>query len=167
MNEAVGTRMDITIDCGHCGGAMRVAREHIHVTVACPHCKHELQPWRVLGGSVELSAWLPEADRPQRRFATEDGYSWRLRWVAGLLGLLLGPWGVHRFYLGFTGIGFLQIIVTIVTFGVGGLWGMIEGALCFAGAIHDVDGLPLRDGHDGLPLQCDANGLPLQRCKIR
>jgi TM2 domain-containing membrane protein YozV len=64
--------------------------------------------------------------------------------VAGALGVLLGPWGVHRFYLGFVGIGVVQIVVTLVTCGVGGLWGFVEGILCFCGAMRDIDGLPLR-----------------------
>ena len=72
-------------------------------------------------------------------------YSWRNRWVAGLLGVFLGPLGVHRMYLGFVGIGILQIVVTFVTLGIGGIWGLIEGVLCLCGAMRDVDGLPLRD----------------------
>ena len=65
--------------------------------------------------------------------------------VAGLLGIFLGPLGVHRMYLGFVGIGILQIIVTFVTLGIGGVWGFIEGVLCLCGAMRDVDGLPLRE----------------------
>ena len=73
------------------------------------------------------------------------GYSWRNRWVAGVLGVLLGGLGVHRFYLGYTGIGVIQIVVSVCTvFIVGPIWGFIEGILCFCGAIRDVDGLPLR-----------------------
>ena len=43
--------------------------------------------------------------------------------VAGLLGIFLGGFRIHRFYLGFTTIGVVQIIVTIVTCGIGALWG--------------------------------------------
>jgi TM2 domain-containing membrane protein YozV len=65
--------------------------------------------------------------------------------VAGALGVLLGGFGVHRFYLGFPGIAVAQIAATILTFGVvGPIWGFIEGILCFCGAMRDVDGLPLR-----------------------
>jgi len=74
-----------------------------------------------------------------------DGYSWRNRWIAGALGVLLGTFGVHRFYLGFTGIGILQIVLILPTAGLSGIWGFIEGILCFCGAMRDVDGLPLRD----------------------
>lgn len=74
-----------------------------------------------------------------------DGYSWRNRWVAGALGVLLGSFGVHRFYLGHTGVGILMIVLCVFTAGiVPGIWGFIEGILCFCGAMRDVDGLPLR-----------------------
>ena len=64
--------------------------------------------------------------------------------VAGLLGIFLGGWGIHNFYLGNTGRGIAQIIVTIVTCGVGALWGLIEGILILTGSINtDADGKPL------------------------
>ena len=64
--------------------------------------------------------------------------------VAGLLGLFLGAWGVHNFYLGNTGRGIAQIIVTFVTCGLGSLWGLIEGILILTGSINtDANGNPL------------------------
>ena len=66
--------------------------------------------------------------------------------AAGLMGVLLGGLGVHRFYLGYVGIGIAQIIVTLVTFGFGGLWGFIEGILILTGTINkDASGMPLTD----------------------
>jgi len=68
------------------------------------------------------------------------------RLTAGLLGIFLGGFGVHRFYLGYTSIGVLQILVTIATCGIGSLWGMIEGILILTGSgiTTDADGRPLR-----------------------
>lgn len=67
----------------------------------------------------------------------------RSRWTAGLLGLLLGAFGVHRFYLGYNRVGILQILATCFT-GVGALWGMIEGVMILAnGNMRDVYGRPL------------------------
>jgi TM2 domain-containing membrane protein YozV len=66
--------------------------------------------------------------------------------VAGLLGIFLGGFGVHRFYLGYSGIGVAQIIVTIVTCGLGAFWGVIEGVLILV-------------GHESF--RTDANGVPL------
>jgi len=133
-----------TIYCTQCGQAMRVAPEHIQSPVACPHCRQVIEPWRIVEAIPRVETRPPPpgyGDDPLYR----AGYSWRNRWIAGALGVLLGGCGVHRFYLGFTGIGILQIIITVVTFGVGAIWGFIEGILCFAGAIRDVDGRPLRD----------------------
>ena len=66
--------------------------------------------------------------------------------VAGLLGILVGAFGVHNFYLGRTSRGIIQIIVTLVTCGIGGLWGLIEGILILCGNINtDANGNPLTD----------------------
>ena len=69
------------------------------------------------------------------------------RIAAGILGILLGGLGIHRFYLGYVGIGIAQIAVTIVTFGVGSIWGLIEGSLILTGngITKDSKGRPLRD----------------------
>lgn len=65
--------------------------------------------------------------------------------TAGVLGILLGGLGVHRFYLGYTGIGIAQIVVTIFTLGIGSLWGFIEGILILTGSINkDAKGQPLQ-----------------------
>ncbi len=65
--------------------------------------------------------------------------------TAGILGILLGGLGVHRFYLGYTGIGIAQILVTIFTLGIGSLWGFIEGILILTGSINkDAKGQPLQ-----------------------
>ena len=53
--------------------------------------------------------------------------------IAGLLGIFLGFLGMHRFYLGYKEIGTLQIVVTILTCFVGGLWGILEGILILIG----------------------------------
>ncbi|MEC5193395.1 MULTISPECIES: NINE protein [unclassified Arthrobacter] len=72
--------------------------------------------------------------------------------VAGLLGIFLGGLGIHRFYLGFTKIAVIQLVLTIVlgvfTFGLVGLWGVVEGIMIIAGSAYfraDAHGIPLRD----------------------
>ncbi len=67
--------------------------------------------------------------------------------AAGLLGIFLGSLGIHRFYLGYTKMGIIQIIVTLLTCGVGGLWGEIEGILILCGTAitTDANGNPLAD----------------------
>lgn len=48
---------------------------------------------------------------------------------AGILGILLGSWGIHRFYLGDTQGGLLRILITVLTCGIGGIIGFIEGII--------------------------------------
>ena len=73
------------------------------------------------------------------------GFSSKSRLVAGILGVLLGSIGVHRFYLGNVGIGILQIFVSLITLGVGSLWGFIEGIIILAGGNwKDARGQPLK-----------------------
>ena len=135
-----------SIYCPHCGQAMRVAPEHAFVAVACPSCEQTIQPWRI-GGSAD---YHPQPQSPgYAQGARGYGYySWRNRWVAGALAILLGVFGVHRFYMGFTGVGLLQLLITVCSLGilspVVAVWTFVEGILCFAGAMRDVEGLPLR-----------------------
>jgi len=49
--------------------------------------------------------------------------------IAGLLGIFLGSLGVHKFYLGYTKEGVIQLVITVVTCGFGSILGLIEGIL--------------------------------------
>ena len=64
--------------------------------------------------------------------------------AAGILGILLPGTGIHRFYLGYIGIGIAQIFA-IFACGAGVLWGFIEGILILCGSTitTDTDGIPL------------------------
>jgi TM2 domain-containing membrane protein YozV len=53
--------------------------------------------------------------------------------TAGLLGIFLGGFGVHNFYLGFTNKAILQIVVTVFTCGIGAIWGLVEGIMIITG----------------------------------
>ena len=65
--------------------------------------------------------------------------------TAGLLGIFLGGFGVHNFYLGYTGKAIAQIALTFC-FGAGAIWGLIEGILILTGKIDkDAKGNPLKD----------------------
>lgn len=88
----------------------------------------------------------PQAGYQQQGYVTEQ----KSKMAAGLLGIFLGGWGIHNFYLGNTNKGIIQIIVTIVTCGAGALWGLIEGILI----------LTAQPGAQ--PWGVDANGVPLK-----
>ena len=49
--------------------------------------------------------------------------------VAGILGILLGGLAIHKFYLGYTKEGIIQIVITVCTCGFGGIIGLIEGII--------------------------------------
>lgn len=70
--------------------------------------------------------------------------------VAGLLGIFLGGLGIHNFYLGFTKIALIQLLVSTLTCGVGSvpmaIWGFVEGILILSGKRpFDANGVPLKD----------------------
>lgn len=70
--------------------------------------------------------------------------------AAGLLGIFLGALGVHNFYLGYTGKGVAQLLITLLTCGFGAviseIWGLIEGIQILTGSIKvDGKGNPLKD----------------------
>ena len=87
--------------------------------------------------------------------ATEGAKS---KLAAGLLGIFLGCYGVHNFYLGYTAKAITQLVLTIVGYltsciGVGvlivlgvAIWTLVEGIMILAGKIDtDANGVPLKD----------------------
>lgn len=104
----------------------------------CPNCGTKLQE----GAEVCLKC----GKLVSKKATSEKVEGRKSKLAAGLLGIFLGGWGIHSFYLGNAGKGVAQIVVTIVTCGVGALWGFIEGILILAGSITtDADGNPLGD----------------------
>lgn len=71
-------------------------------------------------------------------------YSDKQKLVAGLLQIFLGGFGVGRFYIGDTQTGVLQLVVTLVTCGIGSIWGLIDGIMMLTGEPNDAQGRPLR-----------------------
>ena len=68
--------------------------------------------------------------------------------VAGLLGIFLGAFGVHNFYLGYTGKAVAQLLISILSCFtltiVSEIWGLIEGIMILTGSIKvDGKGQPL------------------------
>lgn len=59
--------------------------------------------------------------------------------VAGVLAILLGGLGIHKFYLGYTTTGIIQIVITIVTCGAGSLIGLIEGIIYLVKSDEEFD----------------------------
>ena len=51
------------------------------------------------------------------------------RVLCGVMGLLLGGFGIHRFILGDALGGILRLVISVVTCGVGSIIGFIEGII--------------------------------------
>lgn len=51
------------------------------------------------------------------------------RILCGVLGILLGGLGVHKFVLGYTTPGIIQLVLGLVTCGGAGIIGLIEGII--------------------------------------
>lgn len=113
----------------------------------CHNCGKELQP----GSDVCLNCGVSA----KQRVVNEDAKS---KLVAGLLGIFLGAFGVHNFYLGYTKKAVIQAVCTAVgiiltCIGIGALivlgiqiWGLIEGIMILAGNINvDGNGEPLKE----------------------
>jgi TM2 domain-containing membrane protein YozV len=70
--------------------------------------------------------------------------------AAGLLGIFLGTFGVHNFYLGYTGKAVAQLLISVLSCGilavVSGIWGLVEGIMILSGSIdRDAKGVPLQE----------------------
>jgi TM2 domain-containing membrane protein YozV len=70
-----------------------------------------------------------EIDRPRKKKRRVPEDTANKKMVAGLLAILLGGWGIHKFYLGMTTPGILQIVITLFTCGIGAIIPLIEGII--------------------------------------
>ena len=68
--------------------------------------------------------------------------------VAGILGILIGSLGIHKFFLGYTKEGIIQIIATVVTFGFAGIIGFVEGIMYLLKTDEEFDNTYVK-GHEG------------------
>lgn len=91
-------------------------------------------------GGILSATWMMNGAAPPAGWAPKQ------KMVAGILGILLGAWGIHSFYMGNSKKGIIQIVATIVTCGILGIWGLVEGILILIGndqAKTDAYGVPL------------------------
>lgn len=105
------------------------------------------------GGSVQRNRTSPTARRTSRQGLGEEtphlAGAEKSRVTAGLLAVFLGAFGMHNFYLGFSKKGMAQLLLSLVTCGLGALitwpWAWIEASMIFSGQIRvDSQGVPLK-----------------------
>lgn len=128
----------------------------------CRNCGNELENDAVVCtkcgfGKGTGDSFCPNCGKPVNKGAmacTECGASLqsqsKSKIAAGLLGIFLGVFGVHNFYLGYTGKAVAQLLISVLTCGFGAIisevWGIVEGIMILTGDIKaDANGVPLSD----------------------
>jgi TM2 domain-containing membrane protein YozV len=84
-------------------------------------------------------SYTPEQPVTPAPVASESSKSDKQKIVAALLCWFLGVIGVHRFYLGHTKVGVIQLL----TLGVCGLWTTYDFIMILTGGLKDSDGREL------------------------
>ena len=136
---------DEAVLCVKCGVTKGVGNNYCH------HCGKPVTP----DTAVCLSCGVP-CNAAGTALATPDNAKSKL--AAGLLGIFLGCYGVHNFYLGYTKKAVTQLVLSIVgivlscigigvflVFGVS-IWGLVEGIMILCGKVEvDGQGNPLKE----------------------
>lgn len=155
--------------CKNCGKEVEEGKEY------CPDCepKEKVTVQEPMAEEVkeepevvEVNVEEPKVEEPKSETKTEStntnttSAELKSKMAAGLLGIFLGQFGVHNFYLGYTTKAIIQVsvsavgyLLSICTFGLSCLaplgisvWGLIEGIMILAGSIDkDGNGNPLKD----------------------
>jgi TM2 domain-containing membrane protein YozV len=117
----------------------------------CPKCGKEVPEGSAYCPSC--GAAMNTSESATNDFAANDTYSQSSGTVqksalaAGLLGIFLGVYGVHNFYLGYTSkaVGQLILGLTIIGSPVSAIWGLVEGIMLLTGEIRtDGYGHPIK-----------------------
>jgi TM2 domain-containing membrane protein YozV len=126
--------MDGAAFCTKCGFALNSG------TRFCHNCGKEVA--NGAAACIHCGAMLQVVPHPQAKS----------KLIAGLLGIFLGCYGAHNFYLGHTNKGVTQLLVCLLgsCLVVGPLvafiWGLVEGIQILTGSIKvDAKGIPLKD----------------------
>lgn len=116
--------------CSNCGAELKEGTEF------CSKCGTKIGAKKAVQGTFVNSNGVPV--QPKSKMA------------AGILGILLGCFGVHNFYLGYNGKAVAQLLITLlscfVLSPVSAVWGLVEGILILTGSINtDAEGNALVD----------------------
>lgn len=123
--------------CVNCGAAAGQG------TGFCANCGNQVAPGAAV--CLKCGAAVNNVVVPNANGAAKS------KMAAGLLGIFLGAFGVHNFYLGFTGKAVAQLLITVLscfTLAIASeIWGLVEGILILTGSPNftkDAKGIPLQ-----------------------
>ena len=125
--------------CVKCGVAVGTG------TSFCPNCGATTAP-----GAAVCTQCGVALSAPAVTPAVPAGVAQKSKIAGGLLGIFLGVFGVHNFYLGYTGRAIAQLLISVLSCGilavVSEIWGLVEGIMILTGSIDkDGKGVPLKD----------------------
>ena len=133
--------------CRNCGRKLEDDTKEI-----CADCEAKLNTEPVQDEKIEVVEEVKNESGNENTTTTSSNVvkEPKSRIAAGLLGVFLGTFGIHNFYLGYTGKAVAQLLITVLSCGclsfVSYIWGFIEGIVILTGEIKvDGQGTPLRD----------------------
>ena len=103
----------MAIYCPRCN-AQNADTSQVCYSCQAPLASGGYQPMQPTYGGGPPAQQIPGADK---------------KLVAGLTGILLGGFGVHKFILGYTTEGVIQIVLTFITCGMASVIGLVEGII--------------------------------------
>ena len=87
----------------------------------CTNCQQPLAP--VATGYQPMQSVNPGAMTDWKAMGADK------KIAAGICGIIVGSLGVHKFILGYTTEGIIQLVIGVLTCGAGGIIGIIEGII--------------------------------------
>ena len=114
----------------------------------CPKCGEKINEGAKFCDKCGTS--LSEENSAEEKTYTYGNTGPKSKIAAGLLGIFLGCFGVHNFYLGYTGKAVAQLLLTVLSCfilsPISAIWGLIEGILILTGSMNvDAQGNHLVD----------------------
>ena len=103
--------------CTKCGAANQEGAQY------CANCQ---APMSSPGGYQPMQSVNPGAPGSMVDWKAQGADK---KIAAGICGILLGGLGVHKFILGYTNEGIIQLVIGVLTCGVGGIIGLVEGII--------------------------------------
>ena len=108
----------MAVFCPKCGA------QNEDFALMCVHCQAALPS---VGGYQPIQPPTPMYNQTSMQDWQRAGADKKI--IAGILGIVAGGFGIHKFILGYTTEGIIQIVITFCTCGIGSIVGLVEGII--------------------------------------